>query len=756
MNLAPSLSRFTKFLHKAGTRFRRLMPRQKSTTFGPFVDERHPFIGKVYIINLDRRPDRWAEMQQELRLVANSQDVTLEEMAIRYSAVDARNIAEHALECKEIDPYYTLADQLHVEPQPSAFPDRMELDRPITMTTQEIAVALSHVNVWRSIASSELEYGLVLEDDVWFRMNFARQMDKAWKELVGQRNGDEDVMFDLLYLSYKEVKNGALKSLISKSIFSPVRGLWYLSGYVLSRRGARRLLERLPCSGPVDLWINHQFGNLVVRAVNRPIIEQRVDGDSTNSYSVLSPLNRIGAINCEDASLFQIRPTETPVFVFGSSGTGMTSVAMALSLLGYRCCSDLENLPDEEQSRLMRGSDTRVFDAYVNIGSLKGKAQQLCKLFPRAKVIVTTEHGNDVENVVGGNPATPETVTVLRKNEASKWRIVCEHLRCAPPVCPFPNLPDAGERNIIAASLNLSRLPIAKPMIHDRSPWLIEQHWNWEGIRIVPQSHLNSVKGSIDRVQESLRNLEPACWFLRNDTFPGNLALFRPENVEILPSIGAKLSVRKDPLEVRNYSAAAISSSKQYLFGRFEAEIRASNVSGIVTGFFLHRDSPRQEIDIEIPGDRPDCLLVNVFYNPGHEDVRYDYGYRGSPCCIKLPFDASQSIHRFAIEWEPEEIRWFVDDILVHRRSQWDPTPIPHLPMMLHVNAWPTRSRELAGKLKTHRLPTSVIVKSIELDAYPSRATVTSGPQIESLSVNESEEKEPNKALQTTATSRRV
>ncbi len=26
-----------------------------------------------------------------------------------------------------------------------------------------------------------------------------------------------------------------------------------------------------------------------------------------------------------------------------------------------------------------------------------------------------------------------------------------------------------------------------------------------------------------------------------------------------------------------------------------------------------------------------------------------------------------------------------------------DPTPIPHLPMTLHVNTWPTRSRSLAG-----------------------------------------------------------
>src|SRR5689334_24631662 len=46
-------------------------------------------------------------------------------------------------------------------------------------------------------------------------------------------------------------------------------------------------------------------------------------------------------------------------------------------------------------------------------------------------------------------------------------------------------------------------------------------------------------------------------------------------------------------LGVRNLSAAAISSRANFLFGRFEAMLQATNVPGLVTGFFLHRDSPR-------------------------------------------------------------------------------------------------------------------------------------------------------------------
>jgi endo-1,3-1,4-beta-glycanase ExoK len=148
--------------------------------------------------------------------------------------------------------------------------------------------------------------------------------------------------------------------------------------------------------------------------------------------------------------------------------------------------------------------------------------------------------------------------------------------------------------------------------------------------------------------------------------------------------------------------------------------LQATNVRGLVTGFFLHRDSPRQEIDVEILGNRPDKLLVNVFYNPGTDGAKFDYGYRGTPTIIDLGFDASKAVHQFAIEWEPCEIRWLVDGKLVHCRATWDPTPIPHLPMTLHVNTWPPRSRELAGRLAFRALPTSAIVRRVAVNTYNS------------------------------------
>ena len=474
-----------------------------------------------------------------------------------------------------------------------------------------------------------------------------------------EAEGSKTQRFDILYLSYKEVKHGAQKTFLSSSVFRPVRGLWYLSGYVLSREGAGKLLTLLPCRGPVDLWINHQFGALDVRATRQSIISQRRDGGSTNSYSILPALTKIGVLDSEGESLFQTRPQERPVFAFGAEGSGLSSLAMALSMLGYRCCSDLQELPETEFEQLLAGRTDRVFDAYVNIGSLKAKARALREHYPRAKFIITTSEAGasdgstlDILDSISGCD-----VAVLRSDAADKWKVVCEHLRCAPPVCSFPEIADLGQRRLLDANVEASPVVAGKDLKRDRSPWVVESRQGWRGVRSAPAVKPSTRAGTQVSFSDCLEDFNTKRWLLRDDTFAGNLALFRPSNVEFRAGVGAVLSVRRESLCVRDYSAASISSRDRFLFGRFEAILQATKVPGVVTGFFLHRDSPRQEIDVEIVGNRSDRLLVNVFYNPGGEGARFDYGYRGAPSNIELGFDASEAAHRFAIEWDPCEIR---------------------------------------------------------------------------------------------------
>jgi hypothetical protein len=367
----------------------------------------------------------------------------------------------------------------------------------------------------------------------------------------------------------------------------------------------------------------------------------------------------------------------------------------------------------------MAGRAHRVFNAYVNIGSLRPHVRALASRYPRAKFIVIDDVKRTSDELLDALQGAD--VVRLHGERAHSWRALCEHVRLPPPATPYPAVRDIGQRRYLRAVVDTLTVRPAKRLRHDRSPWIVEPHAGWTGISASVSERSEALRSRVS-FEDDLASAQSARWLLRNDTFPGNLGLFRPANVTAESGDGLWLTVIQEPLGVRNFSAASISSRGTFLYGRFEATLQATNVSGLVTGFFLHRDSPRQEIDVEITGNRPDRLLVNVFYNPGPEGANFDYGYRGTPVAIPLEFDASEATHRFAIEWDPCEIRWFIDGELVHHRAAWNPTPIPNLPMTLHVNTWPTRSRELAGRLALRSLPASAIVRSIAVDAFDASA----------------------------------
>ena len=564
MNLKPQSKVIVTNIFRFWLTLRRLLPNRKCKTFSVQSSSKFPAIDKIYVINLDREQARWSKMKQELKYILDSSGAEILKLTERYSAVDAKQFSHEREKNAEIDPFYTLGDQLFVEPQPLAIPTRLELNAPIRMSRAEIAVAQSHINVWRKVAKGNNEYVLILEDDTWFRSSFAKQMDHAWTEIVAENNLNG--VFDVLYLSYLEVKHGAPKSFLSNNLFRPVRGLWHMSGYVLSRKGAEKLLRLLPCRGPIDLWINHHFEVLDVFATKNSLISQRRDITSSNSYSILPALTKIGAINSEGASLFNIRPIEYPVFAFGPEGSGQTSLAMALSMLGYRCCSDFNNLPASEMERLLAGKKDRVFNAYVNIGSLRAKIKILRSHYPKAKFIITATNDTTVDHAVHSleEDLNGADMVVLHLNELNKWNVVCQHLRCAPPACSFPVLKDLSQRPILAEITKVDHVNKFKVPRCDNSPWLVESRSWWKGINVVQPKGEQRENEMAVKFSDRLEHLDTRRWLLRSDTFTDNLALFCPSNVEFRLGIGAVFSVKKESLGVRDYSAASLCSLDQY------------------------------------------------------------------------------------------------------------------------------------------------------------------------------------------------
>lgn len=711
------------------------------TTFGRPAGQHFGTIQQIYVINLDRQAHRWKQIQRELRLVNDRAKTPLIELTKRISAIDAINYIDSP-SCLELNTCYSLADQLFVEPDPSLATAPINRNQRIEMSRQEIAVALSHIAVWKLIASGDLPYVLVVEDDVIFRPDFAQAIDRSWAELV--HTGSPSNSFDLVYLSYKEAKTKAQKYEVSDHLFRPLRGLWQLSGYVLSKKGANNLLKLLPVHGPVDLWINHQFEKLDVFATSKSVIEQRIDCQSDNSYSILPVLSKLGVLTHEKPLTFETRKLTKPVFATGRLNTGLTSLAMALSMLGYRCCSDINELPNCEHKNLFGRKKDRVFDAYVNIGSLENRYIKLAKLYRNSMFIITVDDEEEVIKVyqeisIEGRRAgftsgekedslltIPMLIRQLRQlsvkflvlslKERNKWETLCQFLKCNPPTSVYPSFADQPQRRLSIHNSNNRRLDLGfDELKFDTSPWIAVPTGKWQGIPLDEVAGHSTCGDVLANDAERIRNFDSSHWNLLDDTFPSNLALFRRTNFSVANGGCAILTLRRERSYARDYTSASICSRQAYQYGRFHAVIKPAKVAGLITGIFLHRNSPRQEIDIEILGKDTTKLLVNVYYNPGAEGAKFDYGYRGTPALIDLGFDASKDFHHYSIEWSSTSIQWFVDGQLVHERTNWEPTPIPHLPMQFYINLWPSRSKELVGRLSDNDLPAHSEIRSVNL-----------------------------------------
>jgi GR25 family glycosyltransferase involved in LPS biosynthesis len=706
---------------------RHVRPRPQSRSFGPGNSAK---IGRIYVINLDRQTGRWDQIQRELRGIRDEHGVPLADLTKRLSAVDARYHVEPPPELVQLG--YTLADQLYVDPHPLPAGVGSPAEVSIEMSREEVAVALSHMKAWELIAASDHEYGLVLEDDVYFRRDFSKVFDRAWSALA-LKNGS--ITLDLLYVSYKEARGGAEWTAAPAPVRRPVRGLWQLSGYVLSKRGAGKLLDRLPVRGPVDLWINFVFGDLGVFALRRPVIKQRLDVPSSNFYSALPVLSKVGLLTGEKAPSIERRSVQGPIFGFGERGTGVTALAMALSMLGYRCCSDVTGLPDGEQRALFDNMRPRVFDAYVNVGSLgPTKLLQLAKIHPRSKFIITASDGEVVRHDDGDcgrsrsdaqdedeHSALQVVLRALNSDSTrclivpaghhDKWQLLTEFLDGDYPSHRYPQCADQPRRSIRQrgsgepAGNRLERAPLR----WDSLPWIAVSD-GWHGVPLIGSEPAYG-QGFSERFGTSGESR----WLLRDDTFPSNLALFSPSNFASIGDGAGRLTLRRERTSVRDYTSAALSTRDRYRYGRFAADLMPAKVSGLVTGMFLHRNAPRQEIDVEIVGSDTTKLLVNIYFNPGDEGTRLEYGYRGTPELIELGFDAADAFHRYEIDWTPESVRWRVDGELVCQREHWNPTPVPHLPMQFHVNLWHTRSTALAGRLGRRALPAHTYLRRVEV-----------------------------------------
>jgi GR25 family glycosyltransferase involved in LPS biosynthesis len=284
-----------------------IIPGGRISAFGAGDD----MIGSILVVNLDRQPGRWRRVLRELGRFRMSDGAPLTSIVRRFAAVDARD-GRAVAATADVDPTYRIGNQLYVQPD-ARLEECFGVDEPIRMTRQEIAVARSHVEVWKAVATGADNFVLVLEDDVWFRRGAAAAIDRGWRAALRRCRSEGGPR--LLYLSYADAGGTAERADVCGALFRPIRGLWFLSGYVLSREGASALLRAMPVVGPVDTWINYRFEELGALALSSPAILQRQDSPSGNSYSVLPYLARAGIVNASSSAMPPNRTHAGPVLV---------------------------------------------------------------------------------------------------------------------------------------------------------------------------------------------------------------------------------------------------------------------------------------------------------------------------------------------------------------------------------------------------------------------------------------------------------
>ena len=152
----------------------------------------------------------------------------------------------------------------------------------IEMSDGEKGVLMSHYNLWTRIAK-EKEPHIILEDDA-IGVNSNTQI--VLKEILETLPKD----YDIYLLGFIDLEPINVTSLHSK-----VKSFVLLHSYIITPKGAKKLLEQLPINMPVDSWLSsisdkvniyrHNFGNSGKknRFIGRLITQKRNEKQIVNT-----------------------------------------------------------------------------------------------------------------------------------------------------------------------------------------------------------------------------------------------------------------------------------------------------------------------------------------------------------------------------------------------------------------------------------------------------------------------------------------
>jgi GR25 family glycosyltransferase involved in LPS biosynthesis len=226
---------------------------------------------------MSKRKDRYRKFKRESKRIKLTDGTLFDKIRI-HEAVDGTKIRKKRR--KDFRPEYSFKSWYNINPEPR-WKDVKDKDKKMIMSSDpEIGIAFSHMGIWKDIVKKKTPYTLILEDDFTIDVGFQNNLKGVWNELPKD--------FDLLYLSYLPSSDGFKYDLYKNNLLKVHKGIWWLSGYILSYEGAKKLVDNFPVVGVTDMWINHIMPNMNVYATRSLLIGQRINMKSDNVYSFIS------------------------------------------------------------------------------------------------------------------------------------------------------------------------------------------------------------------------------------------------------------------------------------------------------------------------------------------------------------------------------------------------------------------------------------------------------------------------------------
>jgi len=199
---------------------------------------------RVYVINLDKRTDRWKHIQTQLKKAGIPEKLIKRFSAVNGNKVDLEYLKQSGGREEGKVPMLT---SYAYNSLTAKTPDELVFGH--DLTPGALGCALSHIKIWREIVSEGISRALVLEDDAHFAKNFKQKLNIRLSHVPSD--------WGIVYLSHINVKGGVFwhpeQGFVGKGVQFANSDTRTTVAYMLNTQAAGRLLEvTIPLSFQVD------------------------------------------------------------------------------------------------------------------------------------------------------------------------------------------------------------------------------------------------------------------------------------------------------------------------------------------------------------------------------------------------------------------------------------------------------------------------------------------------------------------------